>query len=201
MLTLYDFPASGNGYKVRLLLRQLGIDFRYVQTDILKGETRSAEFLAINPNGKIPAVVLNDGRSLCESNAIMYYFARDTGLFPDDPYRQAQVLQWLFFEQYSHEPAIAVSRFIRHYLPADHPRQAELAGLQSRGHAALGVMEKALAGRDFLVGEDYTIADIGLYAYTHVADEGGFELAGYPAIRDWLVRVRAQPGHVPITAV
>jgi len=196
MLTLYDFAASGNGYKVRLLLNQLSIPYRYVETDILKGATRTEEFLAINPNGKIPAVVLEDGRVLCESNAILYHFARDTALFPEDVYRQAQALQWLFFEQYSHEPAIAVSRFIRHYLPADHARWAELPLLQPRGHAALRVMEQTLRTQPFLVGEDYSIADIGLYAYTHVADEGGFDLAGYPGIRDWLARVRTQPGHV-----
>jgi glutathione S-transferase len=198
MLTLYDFAASGNGYKVRLLLNQLGIPYRYMETDILKGETRTEEFQAINPNGKIPAVVLEDGRVLCESNAILYYFARDTAYFPGDAYRQAQALQWLFFEQYSHEPAIAVSRFIRHYLPADHPRRSELPLLQPRGHAALRVMEQTLRAQPFLVGEDYSIADIGLYAYTHVADEGGFELTAYPGIRAWLERVRQQPGHVAI---
>lgn len=199
MLTLYDFLSSGNGYKVRLLLGQLGIAYRYVETDILKGETRTAEFLAINPNGKIPTVVLEDGRVLSESNAILYYFARDTPLFPEERYHQAQVMQWLFFEQYTHEPAIAVSRFICHFLPSDHPRQAELDTLRTRGYAALGVMEATLADHPFLVGGGYSIADIALYAYTHVADEGGFDLEEFPGIRAWLARVREQPRYLPIT--
>ncbi|MFO1035421.1 MAG: glutathione S-transferase family protein [Geminicoccaceae bacterium] len=198
LLTLYDFPGSGNGYKVRLLLAQLGVPYRLVALDILKGETRTPEFLAINPNGKIPTVVLDDGTVLPESNAIMWYFAEGTPLVPDDRLGRAQVLSWLFFEQYSHEPTIAVARFILHFMPEDSPRRAELPRLQERGAAALDVLETRLQRHPFLVADRYSIADIALYAYTHVAGEGGFDLRRWPAIGDWLRRVREQPGHVPM---
>jgi glutathione S-transferase len=200
MLTLYDYLSSGNGYKCRLLLHQLGIPFRRVELDIMRGETRTPEFLAKNPNGRIPALELEDGTVLAESNAIMFYLAEGTQLLPADPLQRAQALQWLFFEQYSHEPFIAVARFIRHLLPEDTPRRAELPRLEKGGNAALGVMEQRLAEHPFLVGDRYSIADIGLYAYTHVADEGGLNLAGYPGVRAWLDRVASQPGHVAISA-
>jgi glutathione S-transferase len=200
MLTLYDYLSSGNGYKCRLLLHQLGIPFRRVELDIMRGETRTPEFLAKNPNGRIPALELEDGTVLAESNAIMFYLAEGTPLLPADPLQRAQALQWLFFEQYSHEPFIAVARFIRHLLPEDTPRRAELPRLEKGGNAALGVMEQRLAEHPFLVGDRYSIADIGLYAYTHVADEGGLNLAGYPGVRAWLDRVASQPGHVAISA-
>jgi glutathione S-transferase len=200
MLKLHDFLSSGNGYKCRLLLRQLGIPFERVELDILKGETRTPEFLAKSPNGRIPALELEDGTVLAESNAILFYLADGTPFLPEGRLERAQALQWLFFEQYSHEPFIAVARFIRHFLPEDNPRRADLPRLEQGGHAALGVMERRLADRPFLVADRYTIADIGLYAYTHVADEGGFDLEPYPGVRRWLERVAAQPGHVPITA-
>jgi glutathione S-transferase len=200
MLTLYDYLSSGNGYKCRLLLHQLGIPFRRVELDIMRGETRTPEFLAKNPNGRIPALELEDGTVLAESNAIMFYLAEGTQLLPADPLQRAQALQWLFFEQYSHEPFIAVARFIRHLLPEDTPRRAELPRLEKGGNASLWVMEQRLAEHPFLVGDRYSIADIGLYAYTHVADEGGLNLAGYPGVRAWLDRVASQPGHVAISA-
>ena len=198
MPTLYDFLPSGNGYKARMMMRRLGIAYRYVEKDIMKGETRTAEFLEINPNGRIPVLVLDDGAALSESDAILYYLAEGTPWWPGDRLARAQVLQWMFFEQYSHETAIAVRRFILHYLPTD-PRAAELPALEKKGYAALGVMERRLAGHDWLVGNRETIADLALYAYTHMADEAGLDLAGYPGIRRWLARVAGQPGHAPIT--
>ena len=199
MLTLYDYLSSGNGYKCRLLLHQIGIPFRRVELDILKGETRTPEFLAKNPNGRIPALELEDGTVLAESDAILFYLAEGTPFLPDDRLGRAQVLQWLFFEQYSHEPFIAVARFIRHLLPPDTPRRAELPRLEQGGYAALQVMERRLGEHPFLVRDRYTIADIALYGYTHVAGEGGFDLAPFPAVRGWMERVATQPGHVPIT--
>ena len=200
MLTLYDYLSSGNGYKCRLLLAQLGIPYRRVELDIMQGETRTPQFLARNPNGRIPALELEDGTVLSESDAILFYLAEGTPYLPDDRLGRAQVLQWLFFEQYSHEPFIAVARFICHLLPPDTPRRAELPRLEKGGHAALGVMERRLADHPFLVADRYTIADIALYAYTHVAGEGEFDLAGYPGVRAWLARVAGQPRHLPITA-
>jgi glutathione S-transferase len=197
---LYDFLPSGNGYKVRLLLRQLGIDHELVELDIMKGETRTAEFLAMNPNGRIPLLRLPDGTYLPESGAILYYLAKGTPFLPDDKLEQARVLQWMFFEQYCHEPAIAVVRFIHEFEPSESPRWSEVPKLQEKGYQALDVMEAHLQGRTFLVAETYSIADIALYAYTHVADEGGFDLDRYPAVRRWLDRVAAEPGHIPITA-
>ena len=200
MLTLYDYLSSGNGYKCRLLLAQLGIPYRRVELDILKGETRTPEFLARNPNGRIPALELEDGTILSESDAILFYLAEGTPYLPDDRLGRAQVLQWMFFEQYSHEPFIAVARFIRHLLPPDTPRRTELPRLEQGGYAALGVMERRLADHPFLVADRYTIADIALYGYTHVVDEGGFDLGGYPGVRAWMQRVAGQPGYLPIDA-
>ncbi len=198
MLRLYDHLESGNGYKVRLLLAQLGLPYERVELDILRGETRTPAFLARNPNGRIPLLVLEDGSSLAESNAIQFYLADGTPFLPDDRLERARVLQWMFFEQYSHEPYIAVLRFWQHAgLLAE--RAQEVPEKRRRGEAALAVMEGHLAQRSFFVGERYTIADIALFAYTHVAHEGGFDLAPYPAVRAWIERVRAQPGHVPIT--
>ena len=193
-MVLYDFLPSGNGYKVRLLLSQLGIRFTLVEKEIFAGETRTPDFLAINPNGRIPVLELDDGRRLAESDAIIFYLAEGTRFLPAERFARAEVLQWMFFEQYSHEPYIAVARRLRHM--DGKPVPAELA---ERGRQALGVMERHLAGRTFFVGDAYTIADVALYAYTHVADEGGFDLAPYAAVRAWLARVAAQPGHVPIT--
>jgi glutathione S-transferase len=198
VLRLYDYLASGNGYKVRLLLHQLEIPFERVELDILKAETRTPAFLARNPNGRIPTLELADGTCLAESNAILWYLAEGTRYLPGDRLARARVLQWMFFEQYSHEPNIATLRFWAHAgLLAE--RAAFVPEKRRWGVAALEVMEAHLRERPFFVGADYTIADVALYAYTHVAEEGGFALAPYAAIRGWLARVAAQPRHVPIT--
>jgi glutathione S-transferase len=199
MMKLYDYWESGNGYKVRLLLAQLGIPHERIELDILRGETRSEEFLAKNPNGRIPLLELADGRRLAESGAIQFFLAEGTPFLPDDAFERALVLQWMFFEQYSHEPYIAVVRFWAFSGQLDEHAD-ELPERRRRGYQALDVMERHLSTRSFFVGERYGIADISLYAYTHVAGEGGFELDGYPAIRAWLERVRGQAGHVPLEA-
>jgi glutathione S-transferase len=199
MLTLYDYLDSGNGYKVRLLLHQLDIPYRRVELDIDKGETRTAEFLARNPNGRIPTLALDDGTCLAESDAIIWYLAEGTPILPEGRVARAQVLQWMFFEQYSHEPYVATPRYILRHLPADHARRAELPDRLNRGRAALDVMETHLAKTPFFVGGRYSIADIALYAYTHVADQAGLDLAPYSAVRAWLARVAAEPRHIPIT--
>jgi len=196
MLTVHGMKASGNCYKLQLLLAQLERPYRWIEVDSAHGETRTPAFLALNPNGKVPVVELEDGRVLSESNAILCYLAEGSRYLPQDSWLRAQVLQWMFFEQYSHEPCIAVARFICLFLEADHPRRAELPRLRERGHQALAVMEQRLRDRDFLVGAGWTIADIALFAYTHSAADGGFELAGYPGICAWLERARAQPGFV-----
>ena len=198
MITIYGMRASGNCYKLQLLLDQLGRDYRWVDVDSAHGETRTSAYLAKNPNGKVPLLELEDGRRLAESDAILCYLAEGTDFWPADAWLRAQTLQWLFFEQYSHEPAIAVARFIRGWLPADHPRQAELPALLERGRQVLAVMEQHLADREWFVGERYGLADIALYAYTHCADDAGFELAVFPNVTAWLARVRAQPGHTPM---
>jgi glutathione S-transferase len=195
---LYDFLESGNGYKVRLLLHQLAVPYERVELDITKGATRTPEFLAINRNGRIPTLVLDDGTALPESDAILFYLAEGTPLLPADRLGRAQALRWMFFEQYSHEPYIAVVRFW-HHLGVAEQKGAELQERRKRGYDALDVMEQHLAEREWFVARAYTIADIALYAYTHVAHEGGFDLAGYPGVRAWLERVRSQPRHIPIT--
>ena len=199
MLRLYDYLPSGNGYKVRLLLRLLGRPFELVEKDIVKGETRTPEYLAKNANGRIPLLELEDGIFLPESNAILFYLAEGTPFLPEDRLSRAQALQWMFFEQYSHEPNIAVVRFWLQHADMTPEREAMLPARREGGYAALDVMEGQLQGRNWFVGGGITIADIALYAYTHVAHEGGFDLDGYPAVRAWLDRVAAQPGYVPIT--
>jgi glutathione S-transferase len=196
VLTVYGMKASGNCYKLQLLLGHLGRPYRWIEIDSVVGETRTPEFLARNPNGKVPLLELADGRTLAESNAILCYLAEGSAYLPADPWQRAQTLQWLFFEQYSHEPYIAVARFIKRWLAADHARQAELPRLHERGYQALAVMEKHLSRQDFLVETGYGIADMALYAYTHEADVGGFELDNFPAIRTWLARIESQPGFV-----
>jgi len=196
MLTLYDYLDSGNGYKVRLLLAQLGLHYQYVDVDIMKGETRNDAFLARNPNGRIPTLQVPDGDYLAESDAILWYLADGTDFLPAGRFARAQVLQWMFFEQYSHEPYVATPRFIVRHFPADSPRRAELPKRLAQGHEALKVMEGHLTRRPFFVEARYTIADIALYAYTHVAEDGGLELERYPAVRAWLARVAEQPRHV-----
>jgi glutathione S-transferase len=198
MLRLYDHLESGNGYRVRLLLHQLGLPFERVELDILRGETRTPAFLARNPNGRIPTLELEHGSFLPESNAILWYLAEGTPYLPDGRLERARVLQWMFFEQYSHEPNIATLRFWTHAgLLAE--RAALVPDKRRWGVAALEVMERHLRERAFFAAERYTIADVALYAYTHVAGEGGFDLAPYAAIRAWLARVAGEPGHVPIT--
>jgi glutathione S-transferase len=200
--TLYGFSPSGNCHKVRLLLEQLGRPYRWIETDSSRGATRTPEFLALNPNGKVPLLVLDDGRTLAESNAMLCWLAEGTPYLPADAWQRAQALSWMFFEQYSHEPYVAVARFIRGWTPADSPRRADLPRLRERGHQALAVMERHLLSSPWFTGAgahaQYGIADIALFAYTEVAGEGGFDLAPYPAIRDWLSRVRATPGFVPM---
>ena len=198
MLRLHDCLVSGNGYKVRLLLAQLGIAYERVEYDIEHGATRTPAFLALNPNGRIPLLERGDGTTLAESNAIQWFLAEGTRFLPEAPFERAQVLQWMFFEQYSHEPYIAVVRYWAHTDQLE-ARAARVPAMRERGHEALAVMEKHLSRRPFFVGDRYTIADIALYAYTHVAHEGGFELSGYPELRAWLGRVAAQDGHIPIT--
>jgi glutathione S-transferase len=198
-MLLFNSRVSGNCYKVRLLLAQLGLSYERREVDVVDRSNRAELLGTLNPALRVPTLVLDDDRVLAESNAILWYFADGTTYVPDDPFARAQVLQWMFFEQYSHEPNIAVARFWLHVLGAP-PSEEELEARRAGGYAALNAMEAHLAGREYLVGERYTIADIALYAYTHVADEAGFELTRYPAIGRWLGRVAAQPDHVPITA-
>ena len=198
-MRLYDFLPSGNGYKVRLLLSQLAIPFERVEMNILEQATRTPEFLAKNANGRFPVLELDDGTFLAESNAILFYLAEGTTFLPSDRLERARVLQWMFFEQYSHEPYVAVARAWLHLFGMDDERRRQLPQKQKLGYDALGVMEAHLADRGFFVGERYSIADIALYAYTNVADEGGFDLGRFPAVRAWLDRVRAEPRHIPIT--
>ena len=198
---LYNSAVSGNCYKVRLLFAQLGIEYETIEMSVVERSNRSEVLGDLNPGLRVPTVVLDDGRPLGESNAILWYFGDGTQYVPEDPYERAQVLQWQFFEQYSHEPSIAVARFLIAYSELPHEQYAErLPGLMKSGYVALDAMERHLDGRTFLVGETYTLADISLYAYTHVAHEGEFDLEPYPAIRAWLDRVAGQPGHVPIDA-
>jgi len=199
MLRLYDFLPSGNPYKARLILAQLGVPFERIELNILKGETRTPVFLSKNPNGRIPVLETESGQFLAESNAILVYLSEGTEFLPSKAFERAQVLQWLFFEQYSHEPYIATSRYWLSILrKADEYREA-LQQKQQPGYAALAVMEQHLSSHSFFVAERYTIADIGLFAYTHVAEEGGFALEKFPAIQDWLARVKAQPRYISIT--
>ncbi len=197
---LFDYLDSGNGYKVRLLLAQLGQAYDWTELDIDAGKTRTPEFLTRNPNGRVPTLELDDGTNLAESNAILWYLAEGTSFVPADRLGRAQVLQWMFFEQYSHEPYVATPRYIVKHLPQDHPRRAEMPDRLARGRAAFEVMETHLAARQFFVAERYGIADIALYAYTHVAHEGGHDLTPYAQINAWLARVAAQPRHVKLMA-
>ncbi|ATD67470.1 glutathione S-transferase [Luteimonas chenhongjianii] len=198
MNTIHGYSPSGNCHKLRLLLEQLPLPYRWIETDSSRGATRTLEYLALNPNGKVPLLVRDDGSVLVESNAILHYLAEGSAFLPDDPWARAQALSWMFFEQYSHEPYIAVARFICGWTPLDSPRRAELPRLRERGHQALAVMERHLSRHPWFTGADYGIADIALFAYTGVAEDGGFDLAAYRALRDWLIRVRTTPGFVPM---
>jgi glutathione S-transferase len=198
--TLYSMQTSGNCYKPRLLMHLLGIPFRLVEIAPGKGETRTPDFLKLNPNGRVPVLVLPDGRALSESNAMLLYLAEGTRLLPADRYERALVNQWLFFEQYDHEPQIAVARSWISVYPERRGKATpeQLAGWKEKGNKALSVMEKALTAHAWLAGNAYTVADIALYAYTHVADEGGFDLKAYPGISAWLKRIAAEPGHIAL---
>jgi glutathione S-transferase len=199
---LHDYLPSGNGYKVRLLLTQLGIPFQRIEYDITRGQTRTPEFLEnVNANGRVPVLETEEGTLLPESNAILFFLAEGTPFLPDDRLEKARTLQWMFFEQYSHEPNVAVARAWLHVFDVEmtQERRAALETRQKLGYDALGVMEEHLNSNDYFVGGRYSVADIALYAYTHVADEGGFDLGGYPAILAWLERVSSQPEYIPIT--
>jgi glutathione S-transferase len=199
-MLLYNSAVSGNCYKVRLLLAHLGLAYETVELSVVDRSNRKDVLGELNPGLRVPTLVLDDGRPLGESNAILWYLGDGTEYVPEDAYERAQALQWMFFEQYSHEPNIAVARFWLAYSGTPERFREQLPARMQGGYAALDAMEGHLEGRTFLVGERYSIADIALYAYTHVADEGDFDLAPYSAIRSWLDRVASQPGHVPIDA-
>jgi glutathione S-transferase len=198
---VYGDHRSGNCYKVALILSLTGRPYQWHETNVMNGETRTPEFLSINPNGRVPLLQLPDGRTLPESNAILLHLAEGTPYLPGDSWERARVYQWLFFEQYSHEPAIAVARFIRLLAGQAEQQKKRLAELDQKGHQALCVMETVLKEATFFAGPRMTVADIALYAYTHVAGEGGFDLAAYPEIRAWLSRVAAEPGHFDMNAL
>jgi glutathione S-transferase len=197
---LYDSPVSGNCYKARLLLAHLGIEYERQTVDVVDRSGRGELLGDLNPAERVPTVVLDDGRSLAESGAILWFFGEGTRYVPADAYARAQVLQWMFFEQYDHEPAIAVARFWLAYSGRPEEFEPRRAERTAAGYRALDAMERHLAARDWLVGDGMTLADIALYAYTHVADEGGFDLTGYTRIQRWLALVAAQPGHIAIDA-
>lgn len=196
MITLYGMSNSGNCYKLQLLMSNLGRDYAWEEIDVLRGENLSPEFLAMNDRGKVPVMKLDDGRTMSESNAILHYLAEGSALLPADPWDRAKTLQWMFFEQYSHEPYVAVARFIAKFLPADHPRRADLPRLREKSRDALGVMDTALSKRPYLASTGFGIADIALFAYTHDAPAAGIALEEFPYVTQWLARVRAQPGFV-----
>ena len=195
MITVYGYSPSGNCHKLRVLLTQLKRPFTWIETDSAHGATRTAEYLAKNPNGKVPMIEV-DGRIMTESNAILYWLAEGTPFFQGDAWERAQTMAWMFFEQYSHEPYVAVARFICGWTPLDSPRRADLPKLRERGYQALEVMEKYLAQNAWFSSKGYGIADIALYAYTHCAEDGGFDLSRFPSLLGWLARVRATPDFV-----
>ena len=199
-MLLYNSPVSGNCYKVRLLFAHLGLEYERRDLDVVDRSNRGDVLGGLNPDLRVPTLVLDDGRPLAESGAILWYFGESTRFVPEDAFDRAKVLQWMFFEQYSHEPAIAVVRFLVAYSGDAERHAATIETRTVAGYKALDAMEGHLDGKPYLVGDALTLADVALYAYTHVADEGGFDLERYPAIRRWLGRVAAQPGHVPIDA-
>lgn len=198
MYKVYGDVQSGNCYKVKLLMSLLDIEHEWIPVDVMAKQTREPKFIAMNPNAKIPVLEIDASTFLWESNAILHFLAEGTPFLPADRLQKARVLQWQFFEQYSHEPYIAVARFIAKYLGLPEARRQDYLSRQEGGHRALRVMENQLGRSAFLAGDHYTIADISLYAYTHVANEGGFDLSAYPAICRWLERVASRPGHVAI---
>jgi glutathione S-transferase len=199
-LKIYGDSISGNCYKIKLLCSELGIDYDWLELDILSGATRTADFLEMNPNGKIPLLELPDGRHLAESNAILCYLAEGTTLAGTDRFERASVLQWMFFEQYSHEPYVATSRFIVRYLGNPPERKADLEQKRVAGERALGIMELKLRQSPWMTGDRFTLADIALFAYTHVAEEGGFDLGRYPGVMDWIGRITSRPNYKPMYA-
>lgn len=200
MYTLYSMQSSGNSYKVRMLLARLKQPYRLIETDLFKGETRTPEFLAKNPEGRIPVLELPDGQFLAESNAILVYLAEGTPYYPEDRLARAEVLRWMFFEQHSHEPAIAAARLWLHLVKGGRElRKHEIDQWMERGYEALALMNRHLSGRRFFAGERSTVADLALYAHTHVAQEGEFDLAGFPHVVDWLARIAGEPGHLRMT--
>ncbi|MAG65112.1 MULTISPECIES: glutathione S-transferase family protein [Pseudomonas] len=199
-MKIYGDHRSGNCYKLELLCALLDLDYEWQTVDIMRGDTRTPDFLARNPNAKVPLLELDDGRCLAESNAILLFLAEGSRLVPTEPFSRARMLQWLFFEQYSHEPYIAVARFIALYLGLPEERRADYLSKQAGGYKALDVMETQLQNSPYLVADEPSLADIALYAYTHVAADGGFELTGYPAITAWLRRIESLPGYQPMKA-
>jgi glutathione S-transferase len=201
MLLLHQMQMSGNCYKVRLAARQVGIPLRLHEYSEFGGETRRPEFLAKNPNGRVPLLEWEDGRTLPESGAIIWHLAEGSPLAPDDSWSRAEALSWMFFEQYSHEPYVAVARFWLAHAPKEELKKKEhlVPEWHAKGNAALAVMEKHLDARDWFAGGHYSVADIALFGYTHCADEGGFDLNAYPAIGCWMARVREQPAHIPLS--
>jgi len=197
-MRIYGDSRSGNCYKLQLLLSHLGEHVDWVEVDVLSGYTRSADFLALNPTGQVPLLVLDDGRALAQSNAILHYLAEGTAWVPAERWEHAKLLQWQNWEQYSHEPSIAVARFIQTFLGMPAARKAEYASLQEAGRRALSVMQDYLQQHPYFGGEQMNLADISLYAYTHVADEGGFDLNDYPAVQRWLADVAKHPQHLPM---
>ena len=195
-MKIYGDARSGNCYKLKLICALRGLEHEWIPVDVVQGDTRRSEFLALNPVGQIPVCVTADGEVLTESNAILFYLAQGSSYWPAAPLAQTRVLEWQFFEQYTHEPSIAVARFIKYYLGMPAERAAEYESRLKAGYRALDIMERHLSTHDFLVGEACTIADLSLYAYTHVAPEGGFDLGAYAAIDAWLARIRALPGYV-----
>lgn len=199
MYRLFDSAISGNAYKVRLQLHKLGLPVERIEMDVDDGSTRQADFLARNPVGQVPVLQFPDGSYLAQSNAILVYLAEGTRFWPADRLARARALQWMFFEQYNHEPTIAVVRHWVAHLGKTEASEPQLPAKIAGGYRALGIMEAHLAGRGFFVGDTMSVADIALYAYTHVADEGGFDLGRFPAIGAWLRRVAGDPGHLLIT--
>jgi len=197
-IAIYGDSRSGNCYKLKHLCAEMGMGYDWHEVDILAGDTHTREFLSMNPNGKIPLLALPDGRHLAESNAILCYLADGSEFFAGDAFMRAEILQWLFFEQYSHEPYIATSRFIIRYLDSPPERAAELEQKKAGGLKALGILDECLRSRPYMTGDNLTIADIALFAYTHVADEGGFSLRGFPSVRAWIERICARSGFVPM---
>jgi glutathione S-transferase len=199
MYTLYSMQSSGNSYKVRMLLARLDIRYRLVETDFFRGETKTPEFLMKNPDGRIPVLELPGMRYLAESNAILVYLAEGTPYFPEDRLERAEVLRWMFFEQHSHEPAIAAARLWLHLVKGGRDlRTHEIDQWMEGGYTALSLMERHLTSHRYFVGARTTIADLALYAHTHVAHEGEFDLGGFPHVLDWLARISAEPGHLKL---